>query len=48
MRLVSAYDLALGWTYKLLRVLSGLPSRDFWKKFKKKLTSIFGQKSQIS
>ena len=47
MRLVSAYDPALGWTYKLLRVLSGLPSRDFWKKFKKKLTSIFGQKSQI-
>ena len=48
MRLVSAYDPALGWTQKLLRVLSGLPSTDFWKKILKILTSIFGQKSKIS
>ena len=33
--LVSAYDPALRWTSKLLRVLSGLPSTDLWKKIKK-------------
>ena len=27
--LVSAYDMALGWTKKFLSVLSGLPSSDF-------------------
>ena len=46
--LVSAYDLVLGWTEKLLRVLSGLPSTDLWKKIQNKLTSIFGQKLKIS
>ena len=48
MRLVSTYNPELRQTKKLLRVLSELPSTDFWKKIPQKLTSIFNQKSQIS
>ena len=40
--------LAFVLTYKLLRVLSGLPGTDLWKKIQKNLTSIFSQKSKIS
>ena len=38
----SAYDPALRWAQKLLRVVPGLPSTDFWKKIQNNLTSIFG------
>ena len=41
MRLVSTYNPELRQTKKLLRVLSELPSTDFWKKIPQKLTSIF-------
>ena len=43
----SAYDPAVGWAQKLLRVLPGLPSTDFWKKIPPKIDLDFGKKSKI-
>ena len=38
---ISAYDPVFGYAWNLLRVLSKLPSIDFWKKIPKKMTLIF-------